>query len=189
MTPLKHTPWGTPDHHQEHAEGIVFYGTPSHGGFKLDSERNAAVPDYMRCADGWYEEDCDWAIVATVHPIAFKDEPKALEEARNTLRNWHPDEYERFYGVVLQPGESFKKDERTFYRDHANDLLSVSASGDWHASVPKGMVGVSASIGGDRSAISKGTLRYFLVPADEYAANRRVSFVIDAARHQEIAKL
>lgn len=64
------TPWGRSDYAKEYAPGIVWYGTPSHGGFKLDRERNAAVPDYMRREGGWYEEDCDWAIVATVHPIA-----------------------------------------------------------------------------------------------------------------------
>jgi hypothetical protein len=70
----------------------------------------------MRRAGGWYEEDCDWAIVATVFPEAFKGRDVGtttkdpLEAARSTLRNWHPDSYERFYSVTLQPGESFKRD-------------------------------------------------------------------------------
>lgn len=36
-----YTPWGKADYEKVYAEGIVFYGTPSHGGFKLDRERNA----------------------------------------------------------------------------------------------------------------------------------------------------
>jgi hypothetical protein len=109
------TPWGKPDEVVQYAPGITWYSTPSHGGFHLDRERSAKVPAYMRRAGGWYEEDCDWAIVATVFPEVFiphdKDEaPKRLESARTTLRNWHPDSYERFYGVTLQPGESYKRD-------------------------------------------------------------------------------
>lgn len=34
-----------------------------------------------------------------------------LKEHRETMRNWHPDLYERFYGVQLQPGESYIRDE------------------------------------------------------------------------------
>lgn len=187
MTAGKRTPWGVADHVKEYAEGIVFYGTPSHGGFKLDRQRNAAVPDYMRRAGGWYEEDCDWAIVATVHPIAFKNDPKALEDARRSLCGWHPDEYERWYGVELQPGESRVKDERRFHVEHANDLLVLAAWGDWHDKVPAGMVGVVASTGGSRTA-GREAHRYFLVPQDEYndKERRRFSFIVDPTRYQEI---
>lgn len=186
MKTCTRTPWGKPDHVKEYAEGIVFYGTPSHGGFKLGRERNAMVPDYMRREGGWYEEDCEWAIVAMVHPIAFKDDPKALEEARRSLRSWFPDEYERFFGVELKPGESFKRDERDFYRDHAADWLTLAAWGDWHERVPAGMVGVVASIGGDRTT-GREAHRYFLVPKDEYETGHRFSFIVDPARHQEVS--
>lgn len=183
----KRTPWGTADRVRYHAEGIVFYGTPSHGGFKLDRQRNAAVPDYMRAPGGWYEEDCDWAIVVVVHPIAFKDDPKALEDARDSLRNWQPEHYERFFGVELQPGESMKKDEARFHKDHANDLLVLAAWGDWHDKVPTGMVGVVASVGGDRTT-GRESHRYFLVSRDEYndKDKRRFSFIVDPTQHQEI---
>jgi hypothetical protein len=43
----------------------------SHEGIKLSSERNEQIPEYMRKADGWYEEDEQWAIVAVVYPDAF----------------------------------------------------------------------------------------------------------------------
>jgi len=114
MTTCTRTPWGKPDDSEEYEPGITWYSTPSHGGFKLDRAHNAQVPDYMRRAGGWYEEDCDWAIVATVFPNAFlehdKDPAKTFETARRTLRNWLPDAYERFYGVELKPGESFIRD-------------------------------------------------------------------------------
>jgi hypothetical protein len=183
----KHTPWGTPDHVEEYVPGIAWYSTPSHGGFKLDRQHNAQVPDYMRRAGGWYEEDCDWAIVATVFPNAFlthdKDPAKTFQRARDTLRNWHPDAYERFYSVTLQPGESFKRDVALFEAAHANDLVTIAAWGDWHESVPKGKTGVCATIGGKRGS---GGERYFLMPKDEYRMQPGCGMVIDPALYQEV---
>jgi hypothetical protein len=102
------TPWGRSDSQQAYAPGITFYSTPSHGGFKLDTERNAKVPDYMQAStinqqgrQGWYEQDCDWAIVAIVFPDAFSDEQR--EHARQTLRRWKPDAYQQRFG--WEPGE------------------------------------------------------------------------------------
>ena len=110
------TPWGKADNIEILAEGIIQVGTPSHGGVKLDRKRNAQVPSYMRRKGGWYEEDCDWAIVATVFPDAFKldreNDPEFDRIVKNTLKNWQPYGYEQFYGVVLKEGESILKDEK-----------------------------------------------------------------------------
>lgn len=187
---MTRTPWGTADHSEEYVDGITFHGTPSHGGFKVKCKLNRQIPDYMRCGDGWYEEDCDWAIVATVFPIAFcrpgktaEEVNKTLASAQDTLRNWHPEAFERFYGRELAAGESYVKDQRTFERDHAADLIVTSARGDWAADVPAGMVGVTATIGGKRDGRS--VARHFLVPAAEYEGRGRFGFVIDGTRHVE----
>lgn len=45
-----HTPWGVADYAREYAEGIVFYGTPSHGGFKLSAQRLARMHPATRSA-------------------------------------------------------------------------------------------------------------------------------------------
>ena len=52
--------------------------TASHGGFYLDAEMNAQVPEAWRVATfndlglaGWYEEDCDWCLVALTFPQHF----------------------------------------------------------------------------------------------------------------------
>ncbi len=185
------TPWGESQLTTHYDTGIVFYSTASHGGFKLDRARNAQVPNYLRRAGGWYEEDCDWAIVALIFPIAIlkhdgEKTPNTLDSARKSLLNWHP-EYERFYGVELQPGESFIRDQRQFALDHANDWVGISAVGDWHASTPKGMVHVTASLGGDRTPPCQ--CRYFLVPADEYKTRPPCGgFVVDPTRHREVAR-
>ena len=152
------------------------------------------MPEYMRSDSGWYEEDCAYVIVLVVFEaelLASDDEvSKRLiqsGEHKDTFRNWHPEAYEKFYGVKLSPGESFLNDQRLFFEEHAQDLLVVSAFGDWHERVPKGMVGVVARTGG--SWTEKGTPeRYFLVPGGEYDQCKRFAFIVDPARHEEIEK-
>jgi hypothetical protein len=75
------TPWGIADSHEHVAEGIDFYGTPSHGGYKLSAERNKIVPTALKersfCRqglEGWYEEDCDYNIVVVTFPQFFMPE-------------------------------------------------------------------------------------------------------------------
>jgi hypothetical protein len=172
------TPWGASQGAEEYADGIVFHTTASHGGFKLSAERNAKVPSYMRRLGGWYEEDSEWAIVATVFPDAFEAETAA--SAKGTLRNWEPDAYTRFYGEAIAPGTSYIADGRTFQAEHANDYVATAAWGSWHEKVPKGLVGVVASPGGNREGRDQ---RYFLVPDAEYSTRAVYGFVIDTARH------
>lgn len=59
------TPWGMADDSRRYADGVVFHSTPSHGGFELSAEANAKVHLAWRNADRFYEEDIDWAKVAT----------------------------------------------------------------------------------------------------------------------------
>ena len=66
-----YTPWGVSDYREVLADGVVFYGTPSHGGFKLDDANNAKIRDEWRRDDGWYEEDCDANYVAATFPDLF----------------------------------------------------------------------------------------------------------------------
>lgn len=70
-----HTPWGVSDYRKEYAPGVVFYGTPSHGGFKLSPERNSQIRAEWRIDNypwpGWYEEDCDANYVAATFPELF----------------------------------------------------------------------------------------------------------------------
>ena len=80
------TPWGKPDFATEYASGIVFYSTPGHGGFWVNPERRAMMSEPYRshppfCGQaGWYEEDCDWAVVALAFPQFFTE--SELSDAR-----------------------------------------------------------------------------------------------------------
>jgi hypothetical protein len=81
------TPWGKAQDKQEYAPGIVFYSTPSHGGFKISKAVQAVMPKHLQNPDGWYEEDCEWSKVALAFPHLFDEEKQAL--AQKTYEYWY----------------------------------------------------------------------------------------------------
>lgn len=87
------TPWGKADRVQELGRGILFVTTPSHGGYFVPPELNGFIPLAHRLAtwrgqgmDGWYEEDCDWCIVARTFRGLFCRE--AIDSAEQTFAHW-----------------------------------------------------------------------------------------------------
>ena len=93
------TPWGKPDSSEEIAPGIVRHDTPSHGGYYVAPERVAEMPEPLRdfkpfAGPNWYEEDCDWCIVALAFPQLFPAEyaPAAME----TLKHYRPKLFQQF---------------------------------------------------------------------------------------------
>jgi hypothetical protein len=168
------TPWGTAQHSRLYADGVVSHSTADHGGFHLDPVRNVLVDEAWRNADGWYEEDCEWAKVAATFPEMFTSYERAC--ADETLRHSEPDAYERIHGVVLGPGKSRVKDERQFRSDHAADWIVISAI---NSTQRPGFVECVATLGGDRSSRNE---RRYLVPSGEYEIGP-FGFVIDPTRH------
>ena len=83
MKAPKRSPWGTVDGCYEVAPGVLSVSTPSHGGLKLSRSRNAAMPESVRRKGGWYEEDCEWSLVALVHSDVLPDE---REHAKSTAK-------------------------------------------------------------------------------------------------------
>ncbi|HZZ77117.1 MAG TPA: hypothetical protein VFE62_01280, partial [Gemmataceae bacterium] len=75
------TPWGMSDRVHQVAQGITFYETPSHGGFKLSPERMEAMPEHLReCSftgNEFFEEDCSWSAVVLAFPDCFSDDDRA----------------------------------------------------------------------------------------------------------------
>ncbi len=103
------TPWGFAQHGEIYGEGVVFFTTASHGGFKLAPERLALMPAALRAAGGWYEEDCEWAKVAIAFPDLFTESER--REAERTLRHWSPACWEAVRGRQLEStGTSEKGD-------------------------------------------------------------------------------
>lgn len=175
-----HTPWGIADYAREYAEGIVFYGTPSHGGFKLSPERLARMHSALRESAGWFEEDSDWAKVAFAFPKYFSQEQ--CDAAIRTLKDWHPDAYEAVTGETLAPGDSHIKDQRLYHERHVNDWVVISAiSSDQNP----GQVECVATLGGRRGQWGKPDPeeRRYMVPKAEYDQRSKFGFVIDPARH------
>jgi len=103
---LKSTPWGKPQHVDTIAPGIDFYSTANHGGYHLSRDRMAQVPEYMcnTFAGGpWFEEDCDWAIVALTFESDFRcyynDNERSnfvMKAAMETMEHFRPQHFARF---------------------------------------------------------------------------------------------
>ena len=111
------TPWGGSQFASIYADGVIKHATACHGGFHLTSDRNRQVDLTVRTEGGWYEEDAEWAIVAISFPHLFT----AFERrwAERTIKDSWPDAWEAIFGTMLQPGESYEKDRRTFEAAHA----------------------------------------------------------------------
>lgn len=170
------TPWGGSQLAMIYGEGIVSHSTSGHGGFHLSSDRNLLVDASVRSAGGWYEEDCEWAIVALTFPDIFTGyERRCAEEiARNTF----PAFWEKLRGRQLEPGESRSKDRATFERNHAGDWIVISAIVSSHHS---GMVEVVATRGGEREFSQE--VRRLLVSDLEYSKRGSFGFAIDLEVH------
>lgn len=97
------TPWGIPDHIIDLGDGVKIVHTPSHGGIYVPPEiARAGIPAaYFEEGSfasqrraGWFEEDCDAAIVIVHMPERFRshygdrwdDVYKACAES---LMRWH----------------------------------------------------------------------------------------------------
>jgi hypothetical protein len=191
------TPWGKADHVKEVAPGIWQVSTPGHGGYKLDRVHNATVDAAWRRPGGWYEEDCEWAIVVLTFEQTFREQAptdhvfrSTVVNAHSTARNYYPDQYTAVTGQTIPLAESRVLREREHKRAVVDKLVVVSAWGDWHPAVPKGFVGVFAVLGGVRvnfdanriSSLNPG--KYFLVSEAEYKERNEFGFVIDESKHQ-----
>ncbi len=93
--PPQETPWGKLQSFEVLAPGIVSCSTSSHGGYFVDSKVNACIPTLIKAAshcgngfDGWYEEDCDWALVVVCVRKNF--DQRKYREAVETLKRFHP---------------------------------------------------------------------------------------------------
>lgn len=172
------TPWGGSQMAVIYAEGVVAHSTAGHGGFHLSAARNAKIHPLLRKDTPWYEEDCEWAIVALSFPDLFTAHERTTAE--KTFRSRWPDEWEAIRGCKLVDGESWARDRRVFDQRHAADYIVTSAI---FSQQHPGMTEVVAAVPGDRR--SGDDERRFLVPSDEYAGRGRFGFVIDPARHAE----
>lgn len=108
-----HTPWGYPDTITEIAPGIVSYSTPSHGGIWLSPERVAEMPPPLQAfvpfggpqprPGRWFEEDCDWSIVALAFPQFFSADDQGA--ALLTIQHYKPELFGQVLSLLEQQGK------------------------------------------------------------------------------------
>lgn len=75
------TPWGESDNmHVTSVPGVIFYETPSHGGFYVPSKLLGKIPKVMQAyaarwsgSFNWYEEDVAALIVVHTWPQIARD--------------------------------------------------------------------------------------------------------------------
>lgn len=171
------TPWGAADDAIRYGDGIVLYGTPSHGGFRLDEAAQDRVHPALRSRGGWYEEDCEAAVVAHTFPHLFTTYER--QKARRTLIDWTPYAFMKATGETIATQDSRGLRQEAFADTNRERWVVTSAltcEGD------PDTVRCHAKLGGDRG---NAETRIFLVPADEYAARGPFGFVVDVDRHQE----
>lgn len=91
------TPWGKADETTVIADGIVFYETPSHGGFhvrkdlldKIDPRARAYAAKWSHgFGEQWFEEDCAASAVVIAFPQHFNclEVERAFRIATHTWR-------------------------------------------------------------------------------------------------------
>ena len=140
------TPWDAPDRADQVLPGIWRVSTPSHGGYVLSDERQAAMSDALRRDDPFYEEDVDHALVLYGFGSEFRRLPipgiaLQVENARRSVRCWHPDRWTALTDEEVSIHDSHVVRRRAAYQVIIGQYESVSASGSWADWVPEGKVG------------------------------------------------
>ena len=122
------TPWGVAQSVTILAPGITHLTTASHGGIHLDDQRQAKMPEILRSADGYYEEDVCWARAAVIFPEGFSDYEHFW--AVRTLVQWEPELWEPF--TKTPPGAAaLARHDAFFEQNRAKfDIGCSSTSGN-----------------------------------------------------------
>ena len=102
---IRSTPWGAPQTIDDIGRGVCFVTTASHGGYFVPPAANAQIPAHWRAISfngqackGWYEEDCDWSMVALALPDLFS--PEEISIARATFKHCHEPKLYRGAGEI-----------------------------------------------------------------------------------------
>ena len=100
------SPWGPIQTVSTLIPGLVAVTTASHGGVHASAVLNERVPAQWRRDDGWYEEDCEWAIIlwycrqhlrqqcrdeCTLAVLRPREPGDSIAEA--TIKHYYPDIY------------------------------------------------------------------------------------------------
>lgn len=98
--PCLSTPWGASQWTTIYGDGVRKHSCAGHGGFELTPERNRHVPAPLYNSGGWYEEDCEWAAVATAFPELFTTLER--QEAERCIRAFDHEAWKAIFGQAHQ---------------------------------------------------------------------------------------
>ena len=111
------TRWGKPVTSSQRLPGIWRVMTPSHGGFVLSEQRQAAMPAALRL-------DIE------------------LSLATGTVKSWRPERWEAYASEPVEHRQSHVRREREAFEARIGKVVVTTAYGDWADWVPTGKVGV-----------------------------------------------
>ena len=173
------TPWGTADSVARVVRGLSFYSTPSHGGYKLGKAASSQIPEVFRNENGWYEEDCESAIVHYYLAQFFEMTEFEIEGAASMLREFYPHQWRMVTGEIVTPEQSHVIREEDFNKANFGNWVACAAWGS-HPSVPNGSVGVCARRIGEegRRSIEE---RWVLVPNSAYEARNGFGYIVQGS--------
>lgn len=168
------TPWGKAQSVEYITPWLTRVDTVGHGGYKVDKTHNKIIPLYTRKISGWYEEDCAWSIVFStledlIRQSVFDSEREYCERIfqskvhLETFKNWYPKEYENFFNVILNEGESHEKDKIEWEKKNKGKWHVVSAS-----SLCNEWVLLTLCLDGEREHIRTPLERLLIVKEEEY---------------------
>lgn len=127
------TPWGQAQCSYNYGRGVTSYATSSHGGYIVAKGTAESMPEALReigdrQKNGSYafEEDLDWRAVAAAFPERFPQ--KHVELAVEGLKDYYPDQWEKFSGEKPELSESTVLRERKFWNDHEGSHVSITSS-------------------------------------------------------------
>lgn len=123
------TPWGQSQHEREHAPGIVFYSTSSHGGYGLSSQRYAdfcKIPQFQQWSP-WLEEDCDACLVYLRWPeLATNEQIHGAVLTARTVASWAKNgRWEKIVEWLDQVGQPQQQTILIRAQQHANDVKQL----------------------------------------------------------------
>lgn len=188
MEAPKMSPWGKVQESKVYSDDAVRVHTPSHGGVLISPMMNEKIPEAFRIKEGWYEEDCDWAIPYYFIPEVFGHVAVKLhDDAKKTLKIWHWRQWDKMFKLdQVDPNESSQKMKVIMEKRSIGKMKVLSVLGDWHEKTPKGFVRVCASkilspesYGPEES--------YFLIPEKEYQNVAKKFFIFGEKDYRNVA--
>lgn len=128
------TPWGQSQSEHEHAPGIVFHSTASHGGYHLSADRYAEfcqIPHFAHWSP-WLEEDCQACLVYLRWPeLATNEQIHDAVIMARTVASWGHGEWVTLVeGWLDQLDQPMQQSILIKAQQHANDVRHLWQRGN-----------------------------------------------------------